>query len=205
MSRAEAYADRTVAAYRMRAGEAARNWSRIRVSSPFLREFAGLLPPGARVLDYGCGTGQELAWLARRGFRAEGVDGTLEFVLRARKLCPQAKVLHARFEAVPLGREAYGGVWCNAALIHVPPEEMAAQLEKLRRALSPGGWLALTLAWGSKKGFLRRDWIPGRYMACYSRAETAALLEGWEVRSMKVVSKGGRRGRWIRLLAQPRR
>ncbi len=204
MSAPRAYADRTIAAYRVRAGEAARNWSRIRVPSPFLREFAGLLPPGGRVLDYGCGTGAELAWLARRGFRADGVDGTLEFVLRVRRLRPGLKALHARFEAVPLGGEEYDGVWCNAALIHVPPEELAGQLEKLRRALRPGGWLALTLAWGRKKGFLRRDWIPGRYMACYSLAEARAFLKGWEARSVKVVSKGERRGRWIQLLARPR-
>lgn len=200
---ATCYAERTIAAYRMRAGEAIESWGRSRVPSRFLRRFAAALPPGGRVLDYGCGIGTDLAWLSRQGFRAEGVDGTLEFVQEARRRCPRAKVLLGRFESVPLPTGAYDGIWCSAALIHVPPEALAGQLEKLRAALRPGGWLALTLAWGRARGFLRRDWIPGRYIAAYTRSQALKLLSGWRVRALEVGSGGGRRGRWIRVLAQP--
>ncbi len=197
------YAERTIAAYRMHAPEAARSWSRARTPSRFLRRFAALLPPGGRVLDYGCGIGADLAWLRRQGFRAEGVDGTLEFVQEARRRSPGAKVLHARFEMVPLGRREYDGIWCSAALIHVPPEALAGQMEKLRLALRPGGRLALTLAWGRRKGFLRGDWIPGRYVAGFTKQEALKRLGGWVVQSVSVVSGESRRGRWIQIFAQP--
>lgn len=198
-----AYAERTIAAYRVHAGEAIRSWSRARMPSRFLRRFAGLLPPGGWVLDYGCGIGTDLAWLIWRGFRAEGIDGTLEFVDEARRRCPGAEVRHARFEAVRLQEGAYDGIWCSAALIHVPPEGLADQLEKLRQALKPGSWLALTLAWGQAKGFIRGDWIPGRYVAGYSKAEALKRLGGWVVQSANVVTGESRRGRWIHILAQP--
>ena len=200
MNEMKAYAERTIAAYRVHARKAARNWGRRRGPSRFLRRFAAALPAGGRVLDYGCGTGQEMAWLRSRGFQVEGVDGTLEFVLAARRRCAGARVLHARFETVPLPPGRYDGIWCNAALIHVPPPEMARQMEKLKRALKAGGLLGLTLAWGRSKRFLRRDWIPGRYFAAYSKAEVAALLRGWEVRSLKTAAGDGRRGRWIQFL-----
>ena len=200
---AAAYAERTIAAYRVHAGEALRSWARARTPSRFLRRFAGLLPPGGQLLDYGCGIGTDLAWLSRRGFRVEGIDGTLEFVDETRRRCPGAPVRHARFETVRLQEGAYDGIWSNAALIHVPPEELAEQLEKLRRALRPGGWLALTLAWGRAKGFLRGDWIPGRYVAGFRRGEALKMLDGWAALSVKVVSGESRRGRWIQILAQP--
>ena len=196
-----AYAERTIAAYRAHAGKAARNWARRRGPSRFLKRFAAALPPRARVLDYGCGTGEEIAWLKNRGFRVEGVDGALEFVLRARRRCPGARILHARFERVSLSPHRYGGIWCNAALIHVPPTELARQLEKLRTALKPGGLLGLTLAWGRAKRFLRRDWIPGRYLAAYSQREAAALLKDWKTHWRKTVTGDGRGGRWIQILA----
>ncbi len=201
MSDSRAYADRTIAAYRVHAAKAARNWSRMRVPSRFLRRFAAALPPGGRVLDYGCGIGVEMAWLRKQGFLVEGVEGALEFVLAARKRCPGAEVLHARFESVPLSPGRCDGVWCNAALIHVPPKELSRQLGKLSRALKPGGLLGLTLAWGRAKGFIRQDWIPGRYIAAYSRREAATLFRGWGIPMLKVTAGDGRQGRWIQILA----
>lgn len=196
-----AYAERTIAAYRVHAEKAIRDWGRRRKPSRFLKQFAAALPAGGCVLDYGCGTGEEMAWLRAQGFRVEGVDGTLEFLLAARRRCPGARILHARFETVSLPRNRYDGIWCNAALIHVPPPELARQLEKLKSALRPGGLLGLTLAWGRGKRFLRRDWIPGRYFAATTKPEAAALLRGWETRRLKIVSGDGRNGRWMQILA----
>ena len=153
------------------------------------------------MLDYGCGIGTEMAWLRKQGFLVEGVEGALEFVLAARRRCPGAPILHARFESVSLPTGRCDGIWCNAALIHVPPQELSRQLEKLSRALKPGGLLGLTLAWGRAKGFIRRDWIPGRYIAAYSRREAVTLFRGWGVEMLKVTAGDGRQGRWIQLLA----
>ena len=131
------------------------------------------------------------------------MDGALEFVQQARKRCPGSSILHVRFETARLPENQYDGIWCNAALIHVPPEELSQQLEKLRRALRPNGVLGLTLVWGSRKGFLRRDWIPGRYIAGYAKAETAAFFRSWKAHSIQVVRGDGRQGRWVQIMASP--
>jgi len=85
--------------------------------------------------------------------------------------------------------------------MHVPPQELSRQMGRLRRALRRDGLLGLTLAWGSRKGFLHRDWIPGRYIAGYSKEEVAAFFRGWKVHSLRVVEGDGRQGRWIQILA----
>ncbi len=202
MNKEEAYADRTIAAYRWRAKEAIVNWSRHKPSA-LLRQFVKAVGPGSRVLDYGCGIGTELAWMRRNRVQGEGMDGTLEFVRQARRRCPGAPIRFARFEKLEIPAGTYDGIWCNAALIHVPLAVFPRQLEKLRAGLKPGGLLGLTLAWGRTKGFTRRDWIPGRYCASYTKSEVESFFGGWTIRQMNVVSKSHRNGRWIEILAIP--
>ena len=195
------YAEATVAAYELYAAKAIASWERLRVPSRWLTAFAALLPAGGRVLDYGCGIGTEMRWLLARGFRVDGVDGSRAFVREARRRCPGERVVQGLFDAVPLAAGAYDGVWCQAALMHVPPERLPEQLEKLRRALRPQGWLGLTLAWGRRRGVLDQDWIPGRYWAGYSKRDVQAMLGNWRVRELRVMQNDGRVGRWVKVLA----
>ena len=49
---------------------------------------AALLPPPARVLDAGCGTGRVMIWLAERGYDCVGVDYTPPMLVEARRRAP---------------------------------------------------------------------------------------------------------------------
>lgn len=195
------YCERTLEAYSVYADRAIANWSRIRTPR-FLKAFARALPENARILDYGCGIGTELAWLARRGFSVDAIDAAPAFVREARKRAPDAHLRLARFEDAVLPSQSYDGIWCNAALIHVPPAELRLQLGKLRSALKPDGLLGLTLAWGRSRGFTIGDWIPGRYFAAYSKKEVEGFLSSWLLLSLHVANGDGRAGRWIQALCR---
>lgn len=157
------------------------------------------------MLDYGCGVGTDLAWLRSRGFRVEGLDGTEAFVDTARRRNPGARIRCERFDTARLPKAGFDGIWCNAALIHVPPAQLPHQLGLLRHALAPGGWLALSLAWGRVHAYTAdNDWIPGRYIAGYAKAEACEFMRGWQIEECRVVSHDGRQGRWIQLLAKTR-
>ena len=201
-SRILVYDDPTLAAYRRHATAAIANWRRFRRPSKFLRRFAQQSPRGARVLDYGCGIGTDLAWMRQQGLWVEGLDGTEAFAREARRRNPGARITCARFETAQLPPARYDGLWCNASLIHVHPERLPAQLQTLRAALKPGGLLGITLAWGRRKGLIARDWIPGRYLAGYTKPEALAFFRDWTVHDCRVVSHDGRRGRWLQILVQ---
>ncbi len=201
-SRLLVYDDPTLAAYRRHAAAAIANWRRFRRPSKFLQRFARQLPRGARVLDYGCGIGMDLAWLRRQGLRVEGLDGTKAFVREARRRNPGARITCARFETASLPAARYDGIWCNASLIHLRPERLPAQLQKLRVALAPHGIVGITLAWGRHKGLIARDWIPGRYLAGYRKAEALAFFKDCTVQECRVVAHDGRTGRWLQILVQ---
>jgi 2-polyprenyl-3-methyl-5-hydroxy-6-metoxy-1,4-benzoquinol methylase len=193
--------DRTIEAYRSRVLTAIANWSRFKRPSKFFRRFVKILPRGAKVLDYGCGIGMNLARFKRKGFETEGIDGTRAFVSEARRRVPGVPIKAARFENVTLPSSHYDGIWSEAALMHVPKEELRRQLVKLWNALKAGGFLGITLPWGRSKRYTRGDWIPGRYIASYKKKEALSLFRKGRVSDCRIVSGDGRKGRWIQILA----
>ena len=67
---------------------------------------AGLVPPGARVLDAGCGTGRVAIRLAQLGYDCLGVDADASMLAQARRLAPELPWLLADLAALEaVGRE----------------------------------------------------------------------------------------------------
>jgi ubiquinone/menaquinone biosynthesis C-methylase UbiE len=103
-------------------------------------------PPGARVLDLGCGTGAVARLLAGRPGIAEvlGVDPSPVFVRKARELAAGAANLSFRegdARSLGLPDAGFDVAVAHTCLCHVPDAEAA--LAELFRVLRPGGWLAL--------------------------------------------------------------
>ena len=111
-----------------------------------LEEVARELPPGAPVLDLGCGAGVPATrWLAGRGFDVTGVDlseGQLEL---ARRLVPGATFLKADMTELDFDAGTFDAVVAFHSIIHVPREEHLALLGKIYRWLVPGGLFLATL------------------------------------------------------------
>jgi 2-polyprenyl-3-methyl-5-hydroxy-6-metoxy-1,4-benzoquinol methylase len=107
--------------------------------------FAGVLevlvPAGARILDYGCGTGDIAAALAARGYRVEARDKSAGMIAQARKLHAGST---ARFvEGVLPANWRFDAVICSSVLEYVP--DASESLRELAGALKSGGWLLATV------------------------------------------------------------
>lgn len=102
-----------------------------------LAKFLALLPPGAAILELGCGAGGDSAEMIARGYDVTPTDGSPELAeVAARRLGrPVKTLLFHDLDAV----EAYDGVWANACLLHVPREQLADVLALIFRAIKPGG------------------------------------------------------------------
>jgi len=99
------------------------------------------LPPGARLLDAGCGSGRTLDELARRG-RVSGVDTNPEAVAAARRR-GHRDVRVARVEDLPFPDGTFDLVTCLDVIEHTPDDR--ATLAELRRVTRPGGLLVVTV------------------------------------------------------------
>lgn len=90
--------------------------------------------PGFRVLDLGCGRGDNLRRLVRYGGRAKGVEPAIERARRALKVAPTAVAMG---EAIPLRDESFEMVYVSHVLHHA--QDLDGVLRESHRLLLPGG------------------------------------------------------------------
>jgi SAM-dependent methyltransferase len=143
---------------------------RERIVHQLLRRCA---PPGARILDVGCGTGATTASLRRLGSVA-ALDVGAEAVRRAR--ARGLAVARSSLAALPVRSGGFDVVVALDVLEHLDDDLAAAR--EIRRALAPGGLLLATvpaypLLWSDHDVALghRRRYVRGQLEALLAAAD----------------------------------
>ena len=122
-------------------------------------------PPYA-ILDLGCGPGRDLKTFAESGHRATGLEGSARFAAMARAYSG-CEVWEQDFLELDLPAGDFDGVFANAALFHVPSQELGRVLQGLNATLKPRGVLFAS----NPRGRNEEGWNRGRYGA-YHDLET---------------------------------
>ena len=122
--------------------------------------------PPFTILDLGCGPGRDLVTFTRRGHIAIGLEGVARFAAMARATSG-CEVWEQDFLTLDLPEFRFDGVFANAALFHVPSQELPRVLSELNAALKPRGILFSS----NPHGHNEEGWNRGRYGA-YHDLET---------------------------------
>jgi SAM-dependent methyltransferase len=105
------------------------------MSAYFVADFSMVeFPPGARVVDVGCGGGHYLRQLTARGYRPYGVEPVQECVDQCRR--EGYEVCQGWAEELPLADQSCDGVLCNVVLPYCDERRAVAEWA---RVLIPGG------------------------------------------------------------------
>ena len=123
-------------------------------------------PPFA-ILDFGCGPGRDLKVFAELGHVAIGLEGAPRFAAMARAYSG-CVVWQQDFLKLDLPENHFDGVFANAALFHVPSQELPRVLLELRATLKPRGVVFTS----NPRGPNEEGWNGGRYGAFHD-------LEAW--------------------------
>ena len=168
-----------------------------------LSHFISALPAEARVLDLGCGTGRSAAFIRDAGHEVDAWDASKEMAAIGRE--EYGLEIEIRYFASLASIGAYDGIYANFSLLHAPKSEFPDHLERIARALKPGGLLHIGLKTGEGEA---RDLL-GRYYAYYQHAELDTYLKaaGLEIETSEFGADEGLDGvlaPWMILTARKR-
>ncbi|MGH7825660.1 MAG: class I SAM-dependent methyltransferase [Candidatus Binatia bacterium] len=120
-----------------------------------------------RILDFGCGPGRDLKIFKELRHEAIGLEGAERFAELAREYS-NCEVWQQDFLRLQLPPEYFDGIFANAALFHVPSQELPRILEELQATLKPNGILFSS----NPRGENEEGWNGQRYGVYYN-------LERW--------------------------
>ncbi|MGH7628532.1 MAG: class I SAM-dependent methyltransferase [Gemmatimonadales bacterium] len=154
------------------------------------------VPPGARLLEVGCGAGFSAEYLRGRRIRFCGVDYSERLIAYARAHFARPDT---RFEAVNLkdfrDEEGFNVVFMIGVLHHV--DEVESAVRQLVALLRPGGWLVVNEPQPANALICAARQVRKRLDRGYSKEQaqlTAAELRAWfrraGLRRVQVVPQG---------------
>jgi len=78
------------------------------------------LPVNARLLDLGCGGGQDAGDLQQWGYRVVGLDRTSALLSAGRRRYHSLPLVRADLRQLPFQATSFDGLWAAASLMHLP-------------------------------------------------------------------------------------
>jgi SAM-dependent methyltransferase len=132
-------------------------------ASPLTRLITDALPPAGLVLEAGCGLGQYVVLLRERGWRAAGVDGSVEALVACRRVA-LVPLLAGDLRALAV-RTGTVAAYVSLGVVEHDPDGPGAILDEARRVLLPGGILVVSVPYVNGLRRLAAAWIRRRQRA----------------------------------------
>jgi SAM-dependent methyltransferase len=115
------------------------------IGAAVVRAWAQAFPPGATVLDLGSGPGEPSTRILREaGLATYAVEASSSMVAAFRERFPGVPIVHDTAEASEFFGRTFDGVLAWGLLFLLEPAAQALVIEKVGRALEPGGRFLFT-------------------------------------------------------------
>ncbi len=112
----------------------------------FLDSLCSSIPPKARILDLGVGTGIPYdKYLASRWHQVIGVDFSSRLIIQAIKNVPQAEYILSDLSNTWFAEKSFDAMVCLYAVFHIPRDEHRHLLANIYAWLKPKGIILITV------------------------------------------------------------
>ena len=131
------------------------------------------------LLDLGCGTGRDVAYLRKQGCTAVAADLSIQMLRTAGQWCAENQLPPVQLSMLhlPFRSGIFGGVWVCASLLHVPRAGHDDVLGEIFRVLAPGATAAISMKAGRGEGWQHSASLPDRrWFTLVDPADFAARL-----------------------------
>lgn len=136
-----------------------------------LNDFVGLLKSNCKVLDLGCGAGQDSKFMHEAGMEIVGIDISREMINAARKRNQGANIefIVGDFVKNFFEDNFFDAVWCSTVFHHIPSNQNRMFIEKINRILKSGGILYISAGVGDK---LQEKWTDAEWNISNKKIKT---------------------------------
>ena len=149
--------ERTIETYNLHADSYEKKFMDFASYTKRIKAFCDILPPGANVLDVGCGPGNVAKQLlaSNQEFKILGIDLSSEMInhARANVISPQVEFRVEDIRNMGLEGSTYDAVIASFCLPHLTNEEAEKLIQDISKVLHEGGILYLSCMEGTKSGF----------------------------------------------------
>ncbi len=168
-----------------------------------LSKFAGMVAGGSSILDVGCGHGRDAAYFEAVGHNVVGLDTSRKLLEIAKRRVPEADFVQADARAIPFGYSIFDGVWINAVLHHLVPEDMVRVLQECRRVMKASSPIYVSVHLEKQAGWRRKYQDFVRY---YSETSESSMRDYLCCAGFSDISMSTRVGndRWLHFFAHSR-
>ncbi|MCG8552738.1 MAG: class I SAM-dependent methyltransferase [Desulfobacterales bacterium] len=133
------------------------------------------LKPGGKILELGCGSGRDAAFMVSRGFRVLATDGSASMVEQAKRHHPElaGHVVHLKLpDGLSSGSERYDGIYAVAVLMHLSLPNIEKTIVAVSSLLAPKGKFIFSVP-------AQRDDVMTNELDPKGRRFTALSPDGW--------------------------
>ena len=165
-----------------------------------LKEFSGLLPKGAKILDVGCGTGIPTAkFLVNTGFEVIGIDFSERMLKLAKKNVPKAKFIKMNMIKLNFKENSFDGLTSLYAIFHVPKEKHLAIFRNFHKIIKPKGIMLISLGYKELEETSEDFHGAKMYWSSFTPEKSLQMIKdaGFEIILDKIIKKGRETHYWV--------
>lgn len=167
------------------------------------------LKPGGRLLELGCGSGRDAAFMTSQGFKVLATDGSAAMVEQAKRHHPEL-AKHTAHLKLPdgLSNESgpYDGIYAVAVLMHLPIKEIEKTLFKIHSRLAAKGRFIFSVPARRHDVTANEFDAKGRRFTALSPDEWTKLCQKCNLRIIRTMMSNDGLGRgavrWMNCLAE---
>lgn len=113
-------------------------------------KFLEKLKNGAKILDFGCGSGRDTKYFLSKNFEVCAIDGAKELCTRAEQYTG-ISVKQLLFQELD-EKNQYDGIWACASILHLTTAELKQVFPKMETALKENGIIYTSFKYGTWEG-----------------------------------------------------
>ena len=165
--------------------------------------FLTYLPEGARILDFGCGTGRDTKAFLDLAYEVAALDGSPSLCRIAGEYTGIPVQCMDFREYSPAEGEYYDGIWACASLLHLKKNELLPVMQALGKALDAGGILYVSFKYGDfegeRNGRYFTDFTPDGFCEYMKMLPEFRMMEHWVTGDVR---PGRGDERWLNMILE---